>query len=384
MKVYLDNNSTTPLSPEAAEEIRKAEVFFGNPSSNHSDGMAAKNILEESRVRTARALGAKPEEIIFTSGGTESNNLAVLGVLEKTDKKHLITTKIEHHSVLNVFKKLEKRGYKVSWIGVDADGMVDIEKLMNEVTRDTALVSIMLANNEVGTVQPVDRIAKQIKEISEDIIVHTDAVQAIGKMPLSMDNLGVDLLSVSGHKIYGPKGTGALYVRKGTGIKSVFSGGHQENNLRPGTENVQGAAGLGRAAEEAAEKLKENIEHYAKLKKRLKQGILESVKNVTVNGSDENTLPNTLNLSFNNIEGESVIMMLDMEGIAVSTGSACTSDSLEPSHVLRAMGADPASAQGSVRFSIGKQNTEEEIDYVIEKIPPIVENLRRMSPLEKG
>ncbi len=383
MRVYLDNNSTTPISDEVKKEIVSAMDVYGNPSSLHQFGVEARNIVEKARLRIAQALGCDNQEIIFTGGGTESDNLAVRGYLKTTSKKHIITSAIEHHAVYNMFNELEKEGYRVSRIGVDKNGILDIEQLKEHLSEETAIVSIMLANNETGAVQPIAEVVSAVKSIYPHIIVHTDAVQAFGKMKFKVKDLGVDLLSVSAHKINGPKGVGALYVRKGVKIKHLVSGGHHERNIRPGTENVAGIAGFGLAAELSVSGIDRNNGQLEKLKIKFIKGIRESIDNITVNGDPEKTLSNTVNVSFNNVEGESVIMMLDMHGIAVSTGSACTSGSLEPSHVLKAMGADPVSSQGSIRFSMGKYTTEDEIDYLLEKLPSVIERLRKMSPLER-
>ncbi len=383
MKVYLDNNATTPVSDEVKKEMIFAIDIYGNPSSLHQFGVEARNIVEKARRRVAETLGCDGQEIIFTSGGTESDNLAVRGYLKTTSKKHIITSATEHHAVYNIFNELEKEGYRVTRIGVDKNGTVDINQLKEELTEDTAIVSIMLANNETGTVQPVGEIVSAVKSMFPHIIVHTDAVQALGKLKFSVKELGVDLLSVSAHKINGPKGIGALYIKKGVRIKHLVSGGHHEKNVRPGTENVAGIAGFGCAAEIAVSKIDEVNDILEKLKLKLIKGVKEKIKNIKINSDAEKTLSNTVNISFNNVEGESIIMMLDMDGIAVSTGSACTSGSLEPSHVLKAMGVDPVAAQGSIRFSMGKYTTEEEIDYLLEKLPPVIERLRKMSPLER-
>lgn len=383
MEVYLDNNATTPVSEKAAAAIADSHKYYANPSSIHTQGSRVKLFLDNSRERVSLALGAAPEEIIFTSGGTESDNLAVLGYLKKSKKKHIVTTLIEHHAVLNLFKALEREGYEVDYLSVDSDGIINLDDLTSKVREDTALVSIMYANNETGSIQPIEDALRIVKGISKDIVFHTDAVQALGKIPLDLNEIPVDMASVSSHKINGPKGVGALYIRKGFRILPLFRGGHHERGMRPGTENIPGIAGFAAAAEEAAVKLKENTKKYAALKRLLWSGISERIPRVTLNGALDRTLSNTLNVSFNNIEGESIIMMLDMEGISVSSGSACTSGSLEPSHVLSAMGVESAAAQGSIRFSFGKYNKEEEVEYLIEKLPPIVKRLRDMSPLEK-
>ncbi len=382
MKVYLDNNATTPVAPEVMDEMAGAMKIFGNPSSLHQFGVRARHIVEEARSRLAAALGCSEEEIIFTSGGTESDNLAIRGALKNTEKRHIITSAVEHHAVHNTFNELGKQGYELSRIGVDSNGVLVAGELERALREDTALVSVMLANNETGAVQPVREIVPLIRETSPGAVIHTDAVQAFGKLDFNVKDLGVDLLSVSAHKINGPKGAGALYIRKGVKVKHLVSGGHHERNIRPGTENVAGIAGLGKAAELAVPLKAGVIEKMKSLKQRLIEGVREKVDNIRVNGDPENTLCNTVNISFNNVEGESVIMMLDMEGIAVSTGSACTSGSLEPSHVLKAMGVDPVAAQGSIRFSMGKYTTEEEIEYLLEQLPPVILRLRKMSPLE--
>ncbi|MGM0568188.1 MAG: cysteine desulfurase family protein [Elusimicrobiota bacterium] len=382
MKVYLDNNATTPLSEEVKREMKEAMDIYGNPSSLHQFGAEARNVVEKARGRVATALGCLDEEVVFTSGGTESDNLAVRGFLKNTGKRHIVTSSIEHHAVHNMFNDLEKEGYEVSRVSVDENGIVDVNELKSFLSERSALVSIMFANNEIGAVQPVRDIVSAVKDVSPGIAVHCDAVQALGKIDLNVKDLGLDLLSVSAHKINGPKGVGALYVRKGLKIKHLFAGGHHEKNIRPGTENVIGIAGFGRAAVDAAGGVEQVNKKLDKLKFKLVEGVKNRVSNVKINGDPQNTLCNTVNISFNNIEGESVIMMLDMSGIALSTGSACTSGSLQPSHVLKAMGVDPVAAQGSIRFSLGKYTNEKEIDYLLEKLPLVIERLRKMSPLE--
>jgi cysteine desulfurase len=382
LKIYLDNNATTPINPEVKEVIAENLEIYGNPSSLHDHGVKARNAIETSRELISQVLGCKADEIYFTSGGSESNNIAIQGYLKTTGKKHIITSKIEHPAVLSVFKYLEKNGYSVSWIDVDENGRIDADDVASALTEDTAFVSIMSANNETGTIQPIKEIVAKIKEFSADIVFHTDAVQGFGKINIDVKDLNVDMLSISAHKINGPKGVGALYIRKGIKIKPIYLGGHHERGIRPGTENVSGIAGLGKAAEIAGRDIDKNSTYLNNLKARLKNGIANNIKNVKVNGHEEYALPNTLNVSFRNIEGEAIIMMLDMEGISVSSGSACSSGTLEASHVLLAMGIDHATAQGSIRFSLGRYNTEDEIDYVVEKLPPVVNRLREMSPLE--
>ncbi|MFN3966081.1 MAG: cysteine desulfurase NifS [Endomicrobiia bacterium] len=389
-KVYLDYNATTPTHPEVVKAMLPYyEEIFGNPSSIHMFGQEAKKTIEEARQKIADFLFAKPEEIFFTSGGTESNNLAIKGVVYANQErgKHIITSLIEHHAVLNPCKYLEKKGFKVTYLPVDKYGLVDPDDVKKAITKETILVTIMHANNEVGTIEPISEIGKVIREISENtnhkIYFHTDAVQSVGKIPVNVKELNVDLLSLSGHKIYGPKGIGAIYIRKGTKIEPLLHGGHHERNRRAGTENVAGIVGLGKAIEIAKENMQKEIEYLTKLRDKLYNGIIEKIENVYLNGHPTKRLPNTLNVCFEFVEGESIILNLDMKGIAVSSGSACTSGSLEPSHVLSAMGVPPAIAQGSIRFSLGKDNTEEDIDYVLEVLPEIVQRLRSMSPLYK-
>jgi cysteine desulfurase len=383
MNVYFDNNATTPVLDGVKKEVSRVMDIFANPSSLHGMGTDARSIIDLSRKTLSGSIGCEPEEIIFTSGGTESNNIAIQGFLKTSKKKHIITSKIEHHAVLNVFQYLSKNGYEVSWMAPDEDGIISAESVRHTLRPDTAFVSIMTANNEIGTIQPISEISKVIKEYSKEIVFHTDAVQALGKIDFDVKKMGVDMLSVSAHKINGPKGIGALYIRKGLKIKPVYFGGKHERSLRPGTENTHGIAGFGKAVESGFSGLDEKYEYVKKLRDLLRDGIEKSISNIKINGHREKVLPNTLNVSFRNVEGESIMMMLDMEGICVSTGSACSSGSLEPSHVLTSMGLDPADAQGSIRFSLGHFNTTEEVEYVLEKLPPVIERLRKMSPLER-
>jgi cysteine desulfurase len=382
-RVYLDHNATTQPHPDAVKAMLPFyEAYFGNASSVHQFGREAKNALEQARNSVASLIGAKrPDDIIFTSGGTESNNFAVKGVAYALKEKgdHIITSTIEHLAVEGPCKFLEKNGYKVTYLPVDQYGIVDLEALKRSITDKTILVSIMLANNEAGTIEPVRDIVRIAKE--KGVMVHTDAVQAVGKVPLDVDELGVDLLSLSGHKFYGPKGVGALFIRKGIKISPMQHGGHHEKNRRAGTENVPGLVGMGVAAEIAKREMASESKRISGLRDRLQKGIEKTVKYVKLNGHPVLRLPNTCNMSFEYLEGESILLNLDMEGIAVSTGSACTSGSLEPSHVLLAMGVSAQTAQGSIRFSLGRINTAGDIDYVLEKLPPIIERLRKMSPL---
>lgn len=381
-QVYLDNNATTMMSPEVLEAMLPYfKDIYGNASSIHGFGRVARNGIDKGRQQVADLLGATPEEIIFTSGGTEADNFALKGVVHalKSKGNHIITSSVEHHAVLNCCKFLEKEGFKVTYLPVDKDCVVDLEALKKAITDKTVLISIMYANNEVGTIEPVAEIGKIAKE--KGVYFHTDAVQAVGKVPFNVKDFNVDLLSMSGHKIHGPKGVGALYIRKGTKITPMFQGGHHEHSKRAGTENVAGIVGLGRASEIAKKDAAEEAKILTGLRDYLFKGIMSKIQYVTLNGHPTNRLPNTLNVRFKYLEGESIILNLDMEGVAVSTGSACTSGSLEPSHVLTAMGVDPAETQGSIRFSLSKYNTKEDMDHVIEVLPPIISRLRDMSPL---
>ncbi|MCL2485649.1 MAG: cysteine desulfurase NifS [Endomicrobia bacterium] len=386
-KVYLDNSATTPVDAEVVKEMQPyLSSVFGNPSSFHSFGRESKNALEKARTKTAQSLNAQPDEIIFTGCGTEADNIAIFGVLNAYGKKgHIITTQIEHHAVLYSCRHLQKNGYDVTFLQVDKDGVVSVEDVKKAIRDNTILVTIMHANNEVGSIQPIKEIAAVLKEINKErkdrIYFHTDAVQTAGKLSIDVKDLGVDLLAISAHKFYGPKGVGALYVKKGVNISPVMFGGHHESGLRPGTENVAYITGLAKALEISMAKLKEHDEKILYLREKLKKGILEKIPEVTINASGEKAVSAILNVSFKYIEGESLLLKLDMKGIAVSTGSACASGSSEPSYVLSAMCAEPIAAQGTVRFSFSCYNTEEEIDYVLDVLPGIVEDLRKMSPV---
>jgi cysteine desulfurase len=351
----------------------------------HEFGRTARKAIDGARLNVARLLGARDaDEIVFTGSGTESDNFALKGALGalKAKGNHIITSAIEHPAVLNVCKALEEADCKVTYVPVDQYGIIKLDELKRAVTNKTILISVMYANNETGVIQPVDEIARIAKE--KGILFHTDAVQAVGKVPIDAAKLGVDLLSASAHKIYGPKGVGALYVKRGIKIASLIQGGHHEKNRRAGTENVAGITGFGKAAELAVKNMDGDSARIKALRDRLEKGILNSVPHTYLNGHPDKRLCTTANISFEYLEGESIILNLDMEGVAVSTGSACTSGSLEPSHVLTAMGINAVLTQGSLRFSLGKGNTEEDIDYVIKALPPIIERLRRMSPLYKG
>ena len=383
-KVYLDHAATTPLNEEVLNEMLPyLKEHFGNPSSIHSFGREARRAVEESRERVAAALGASAEEIIFTSGATEANNLAIRGIARAQQKKgnHIITSAVEHHAVYDTCAALQKEGFDVTSLPVDEYGMVSVDAVAAAITDKTILVTIMLANNEVGTIMPIAEIGQLCRE--HDIIFHTDAVQAIGNIPVNVKDLNVDLLSLTAHKFYGPKGVGALYLRKGTRLNVYHYGGAQERKLRPGTENVPGIVGLGKAIELAVKDLEAKTNRIKVLRDRLQEGLL-AIEHTKLNGHPQQRLPGNLNVSILFVEGESLILSLDLKGIAVSSGSACTSGSLDPSHVLMAMGLDHQTAHGSLRFTLGVNNTEEEIDYVLEVLPDIVTRLRSMSPVYKG
>lgn len=386
-RVYLDNNATTRMREEVLEAMLPfCKEIYGNASSIHQFGRAARLAVDKARGEVAALLGASsPEEIIFTSGGTESDNFAVKGVAHALRNKgnHIITSAIEHSAVLNTARALERDGYKVTYLSVDGYGLVKADDVKKAITDKTTLISIMYANNEVGTIEPVNEIGAIAKE--RGIYFHTDAVQAVGKEAFEVKDLPVDLLSMSAHKIYGPKGVGAIYIRKGTKIDAIMHGGGHEMNKRAGTENVPGIVGLGKAAELAKKEVGEESKRLRELRDYLYKGIAERIPHTRLNGHPEKRLPNTANIGFKYLEGESIMLNLDMEGIAVSTGSACTSGTLEPSHVLTAMGIDAGAAQGSIRFSLGRDNTKEDMDYVLAALPPIIQRLREMSPLyEKG
>jgi len=384
-RIYLDHNATTPLHPEVLEAMLPYyKEAFGNPSTIYSFGQETRKATDEARETVANLIGASPEEIIFTSGGTEADNLALKGVPAALEKKgkHIVASSIEHHAVLSTLKYLEKRGYKVSFLPVDEHGWLDPGEVEEAITSQTVLISVMHANNEVGTIEPISEIGEIAQKAG--IYLHTDAVQTIGKIKVNVDDLKVDLLSLSAHKFYGPKGVGALYVRKGTRIYPLLHGGYQERRRRAGTENVAGIVGLGKAAEIAPKEMVQQSRRESNLRDRLEKMIRENINHCQLNGHPTQRLPNTLNISFEFIEGESLILNLDLKGIAASTGSACTSGSLEPSHVLMAMGVAPEIAQGSIRFSLGRDNRKEDIDYTVENLVEIVTRLREMSPLFAG
>jgi cysteine desulfurase len=380
-RVYLDNNATTPLAPEVFEAMKPYLIEdFGNASSIHRYGQRARAVVESSREQVAHLLNARPNEIVFTSGGTESDNAALMGIVEasRAEKKHVITTAIEHHAVLHTAKALEKRGVRVTYVRAGASGVVDPADIEQTIAPETVLISVMHANNEIGSLQPIEEIGRIARE--RDIYFHTDAVQSVGKIPVDVEKLGVDLLSLSAHKLHGPKGVGALYVRRGTVLRPLLYGGHHERDRRPGTENVPGIAGLGRAAELAGAHLAEEIERVGALRNRLEDGILARVPLATVVGDRARRLPTTTNISFDYIDGEGFVIAMDLRGVACSTGAACSSGSLEPSHVLSAIGRKPEQARSSIRFSLGRFNTVEDIDYTLEVLPAVVEQLRSFSP----
>ncbi len=378
--IYFDNNATTKVAGQVLEEMRPLFCeLYGNPSSMHTFGGQIGRKIRKARQQVASLLGCEPGEIIFTSCGTESDNTAIKGTLAAyPNKRKVITTRVEHPAVLTVCRDLENHGYTVVELAVDRQGRLNLAELEKQIDDDTALVTIMYANNETGTIFPIDEITELVT--SRGVVFHTDAVQAVGKIPLNLAKSHIDLLSVSAHKLHGPKGVGALYVRKGTRLSPFMLGGHQEANRRAGTENVPGIVGLGKACELAAENIEEENGRVKHLRDKLEGAILEKCPDCRVNGDKENRLPNTSNISFEYIEGEAILLMLDKYGICASSGSACTSGSLEPSHVLRAMGVPFTAAHGSIRFSLSRYNTEEEVDYTIEKMPEIVNKLRELSP----
>ena len=383
MRVYLDHSATTPVDPEvAALMMTYYTEKYGNPSSVHGFGREAKQALEQARNQVAELIGATPTEITFTSGGTEADNLAILGSAEALRKKgnHIITSCIEHHAVLETCEYLEKNGFELTVIPVDEEGILSVDEVKKAIRPETILISVMHANNEVGSIQPIAEIGELAKE--QGITFHVDAVQSLGKIPINVVEMNVDLMTVSGHKIYGPKGVGALYIRKGVRIVPLAHGGGQEKRRRSGTENTPGIIGFGKACELAGQRMAYDNEHQTKLRDKLMLGIQERIEYVKVNGPlGENRLPNNVNVSIRYVEGESLLLSLDMLGVAASSGSACTSGSLDPSHVLIAMGLIHEIAHGSLRFTLGRQNTEEEIDYLLEQLPKIVDRLRMMSPL---
>ena len=379
--VYADNNATTRVDDKVLEEMLPYfKEFYGNPSSIHTFGRQVSSKMDLARERVASILGADTSEIVFTSCGTESNNYAIHSSLEAhPDKKHVITTKVEHPAVLNVCKYFGKNGYEVTELGVDKDGMLDLDELRDSIRDNTAIVSIMHANNETGVIFPIEEIGKIVKE--KGVLFHCDAVQAIGKIPVNLKNSHIDLLSMSGHKLHAPKGVGVLFIRKGVRIDPLIIGGHQEDNRRSGTENVPYIIGLGKACEIAQGFVKEEQTEVRRLRDRLEKGIKAQITHVVISGENSERLPNTSNVSFEYVEGEATLLLLDMAGIATSSGSACTTGSAEPSHVLQAMGIPPVTSRGTIRFSLSRYSTEDEVDYILEKLVPIVKRLQTLSPL---
>jgi cysteine desulfurase len=378
----MDHAATTSTDVEVVEAMKPFFTQkYGNPNSIHSFGQEAREAVEEAREKIARLIGANPSEIVFTAGGTEADNYAIKGIAWANQKKgnHIITSQIEHHAVLHSCQFLEKHRFKVTYLKVDKYGLIDPEEVKKAITDQTILVTIMHANNEIGTIEPIKEIGKIVKEAG--IYFHTDSVQTTGHIPIEVNDLGVDMLSISGHKLYGPKGVGALYLRKGTKIVNLIDGGAQEKNRRAGTENVTGMVGLGKAVELAEKRLAGGeVDKVVKLRDKLITGIMDRIENVRLNGHSTKRLPGNVNICFEFIEGESMLLNLDMKGVAASSGSACTSGSLEPSHVLLAIGLPPEIAHGSLRLTLGKDNTEEDIDYVLDILPKIIEKLRALSP----
>jgi len=375
----MDHSATTPVREEVVEAMLPFyRELFGNPSSVHAPGRTVRRAIEEAREKTAQALGAEPAEIFFTAGGTESNNITLRGAAKKRGKPgHIITSSIEHHAVLDVCSELAAEGHQVTFLSVDHYGRVSIDQLQAAITPDTFMISIMAANNEIGTLQPLTAIGEMARE--HQILFHTDAVQMVGQLPLDLKNLNVDFLSLSAHKFNGPKGIGALYMRKGVKVTPLYCGGGQERKLRPGTENVPGIVGLSRALELAVAEMADKKKRLEAMRHKMIKELL-AISETILNGHPEERLPNNVNVSFKHIEGEAVLLSLDLEGIAASSGSACSSGSLEPSHVLSAIGLDHPTAHGSIRFSLGWGNTEEDVDYLLQVVPRVVDKLRRISP----
>lgn len=378
-RVYLDNNATTPVLPEVLEAMRPYYgEHFGNASSIHHHGQETRAAVERARESVAKLLGCRPAEVVFTSGGTEADNLAIFGLVRPND--HVVTSTIEHHAVLNSCKHLQERGVEVTWVPVDSRGVVNPEDVRHAIRSNTKLVTIMFANNETGVVQPIEEIGKICAEA--DVYFHTDAVQAASKIPIRVKDIGCDLLSISGHKMHAPQGIGALYVRKGTILEPLFYGGSHERSRRAGTENVPGIVGLGQAAELARKSFDNGEDRaMAALRDRLEKTILDQVDSAGVNGDGSPRVPNTTNIHFDYIEGEALVIALDLKGLSVSTGAACSSGAIEPSHVLTAMGLPSDRARASLRFSLGKQNTADDVDFAIKLVPASVQRLRELSPL---
>jgi len=379
-RIYLDHNATTPIREEVRDRmIPLLGEQFGNPSSAHSFGQEVKPQLEEARGRISDQLGASPAQIVFNSGGTESNNAAIKGVAFAAGKGHIVTTLIEHPAVMQSVSWLAKKGFEATYVPVGSSGVVDPDEVKKAIRPDTILVSVMHVNNEVGTIQPIKEISAITRECG--VLFHTDAVQSFGKLPTNVDDLGADLVSMAAHKIYGSKGVGALYIRKGTRIDPLIIGGAQEKRRRSGTENLAGIVGFGEAIVHAEAERRETFDRLVVLREKFVNGLTERIPDIVINGDQERTFPSTVSASISRVEGESLLLSLDMEGVAISTGSACSSGSLVPSYVLVALGITTVMAQGTLRFSMGRNTTEQEIDHVLEVFPPIVERLRAMSPL---
>lgn len=382
--LYLDNNATTRVAPEVVAEMQPYfSEWYGNPSSMYTFGGKVAGKIHEARERAAKLIGAKPEEIIFTGSGTESDNTAIWAAVNTNpDKRHIVTSRVEHPAIKNHFEYLGKQGYEVTFVGVDGEGRLDMDQFYASLRPDTAVVSLMWANNETGAIFPVEELSREV--CSRGIVFHTDAVQSAGKVPINVADTGIGMLSISGHKLHAPKGVGILYVRKGIKFTPMMIGGHQEHGRRGGTENVASIIGFCKACEMAGAYLDSGEEAaLAILRDRLEKGLLERIPNAKVNGAGTGRVPNTSNIAFEFVEGEAILLLMNEFGICASSGSACTSGSLEPSHVMRAMGVPFTSAHGSIRFSLSRYNTAAEIDYVLEKMPPIIEKLRQMSPYWK-
>lgn len=385
--VYLDYSATTPVKEEVLKEmIPYFTEKFGNPSSLYDKGLESKDAVSHAREQLAALINADPKEVYFTAGGTEADNWAVFGVADKLKEKgnHIITTQIEHHAMLHSCAFLEKQGYEITYLGIDKDGRINLEELENAITDKTILISVMMVNNEIGTVQPIKEIGKIAK--AHKVIFHTDAVQALGNVPIDVKDMGIDLMSMSSHKIYGPKGEGALYMRKGLRISNFIHGGAQENNKRAGTENLTGIVGFGKAAELAKANFENHVKHCSELRNYLVERVLSEIPDTQLNGTMDDRHPGNANITFKFIEGESILLLLNQFGISVSTGSACSSTSLEPSHVLMALGIPVEMIHGTVRFTVGDFTTKEDIDYVVDNLKLIVEKLRALSPInaQKG
>jgi cysteine desulfurase NifS len=379
--IYMDNNATTQVDPAVFEEMKPFfSELYGNPSSMHRFGGQVGVRLKEARARVAALLNCEPDEIIFTSCGSESDNTAIRSALNaQPDKRHIVTTRVEHPAILSLCKYLKKKdGYEVTYLGTDENGRLDIQEIKDAIRPDTAIVSIMWANNETGNIYPIEEIAAIAKE--RGVVFHTDAVQAVGKIPIDLKKTPIDMLSLSGHKLHAPKGVGALFVRKRLPFRPFLIGGHQERSRRAGTENTTGIIALGKACELAMQHMEEENTAVRALRDRLETGLLAAIPDSILNGDRDNRLPNTSNISFGYVEGEAILLMMDQLGICASSGSACTSGSLEPSHVLRAMGVPFTFAHGSIRFSLSRFNTAQDVDYVLETLPPIIKNLRKLSP----